>query len=76
MTEKLELPPITLPKGKRTEGTLLNEPVKRVTKKSGFLIQIEAEQRAKAGMQPTLSESTSLGELLLFYHPELRRARK
>lgn len=47
MDEKLELPPITLPRGKRTEGTLLNEPVGRVTKKSPFLRKLEKVQKAK-----------------------------
>ncbi len=39
--DKPGLPPITLPEGKRTEGTLLAVPVKRIVKKSSALKAIE-----------------------------------
>lgn len=39
--------PITLPKGKRTEGTLLAQHVDRITPKSAFLIKLESKQMAE-----------------------------
>jgi len=42
-----DLPPITFPEGKRTEGTLLKEPMKRITRKSKFLKNLEKQQAQK-----------------------------
>jgi hypothetical protein len=35
------MPPVTLPPGKRTEGTLLSVPVKRLTRPSAYLRKLQ-----------------------------------
>lgn len=53
--QKHKCPAKALPgvKGKRTEGTLLKNPVKRIKRKSAFLKKLETMQKASANLDAT-----------------------
>lgn len=61
--KKPGLPPITLPKGQRIEGTLFNVPVKRITKPSAFLKSLQPKKK-KRTLQEKYEANVAFGRFI------------